>query len=158
MFYVYAIKSLADHGLYIGCTGDLKNRIRSHDKGSVESTKKRLPIELIYYEACTHRDDAFRREKYLKTTYGRRYIKQRLKNYFTGWTEGYRRGHRKEYVQFLYMAHGSCGELETLLSLSFDLGLIDKDTFEKLYPMQEEISKLLRGLISSLNKSKGWLL
>jgi four helix bundle protein len=53
------------------------------------------------------------------------------------------------------MAHGSCGELETLLSLSFDLGLIDKDTFEKLYPMQEEISKLLRGLISSLNKSKG---
>ena len=69
--------------------------------------------------------------------------------------EGYRRGHRKEYVQFLYMAHGSCGELETLLSLSFDLGLIDKDTFEKLYPMQEEISKLLRGLISSLNKPKG---
>jgi four helix bundle protein len=52
------------------------------------------------------------------------------------------------------MAHGSCGELETLLSLSFDLGLIDKDTFEKLYPMQEEISKLLRGLISSLNKPK----
>jgi four helix bundle protein len=53
------------------------------------------------------------------------------------------------------MAHGSCGELETLLSLSFDLGLIDKDSFDKLYPMQEESSKLLRGLISSLNKPKG---
>jgi len=69
--------------------------------------------------------------------------------------EGYRRGHRKEYIQFLHMAHGSCGELETLLSLSYDLAMIDRDTFEKLYPLQEEISKLLKGLISSLIKPKG---
>ena len=68
--------------------------------------------------------------------------------------EGYRRGHRKEYIQFLYMAHGSCGELETLLSLSFDLGLINKEPFEKLYPMQEEVSRLLYGLIASLLKPK----
>jgi four helix bundle protein len=66
--------------------------------------------------------------------------------------EGYRRGHRKEYIQFLHMAHGSCGELETLLSLSYDLAMIDRDTFVKLYPMQEEISRLLRGLIISLIK------
>jgi len=68
--------------------------------------------------------------------------------------EGYRRGHRKEYIQFLHVSHGSCGELETLLSLSFDLGLLDKDSFEKLYPMQEEISRLLNGLIASLSKPK----
>ena len=67
-------------------------------------------------------------------------------------SEGYRRGHRKEYIQFLYMAQGSCGELETLMSLSYDLGMLDRNTFEKLYPMQEEISKLLRGLILSLLK------
>jgi len=66
--------------------------------------------------------------------------------------EGYRRGHRKEYVQFLYIAQGSCGELETLMSLSNDLGMLDRNTFEKLYSMQEEVSKLLRGLISSLLK------
>jgi four helix bundle protein len=52
------------------------------------------------------------------------------------------------------MAHGSCGELETLLSLSFDLGLIDKDAFDRLYLMQEEVSRLLYGLISSLLKPK----
>ena len=69
-------------------------------------------------------------------------------------SEGYRRGHRKEYVQFLHMAHGSCGELETLLSLSYDLAMIDKITFDRLYSLQEEISKLLRGLISSLVKGK----
>ena len=66
--------------------------------------------------------------------------------------EGYRRGHRKEYIQFLYVAHGSCGELETLLSLSQDLGLIEKDLFENLYRLQEEVSKLLKGLIVSLSK------
>ncbi len=66
--------------------------------------------------------------------------------------EGYRRGHRKEYIQFLHMAHGSCGELETLLSLSQDLGLIEKDSFENLYRLEEEVSKLLKGLIVSLSK------
>jgi len=84
MYYVYVLKLLVDGGLYIGCTVDLKNRIRSHANGSVESTRKRLPLELIYYEACNHRDDAFRRERYLKTTYGHRYIKHRLRSYFTG--------------------------------------------------------------------------
>jgi putative endonuclease len=84
MFYVYVLKSLTDAGLYIGCTGDLKNRIKAHNSAKIESTRKRLPIELIYYEACLSKGDAFRREKYLKTTYGRRYLKNRLKGYFTG--------------------------------------------------------------------------
>jgi four helix bundle protein len=66
--------------------------------------------------------------------------------------EGYRRGHRKEYIQFLHMSHGSCSELETLLSLSYDLKLINKEIFDKLYQLQEEVSKLLRGLISSLSR------
>jgi four helix bundle protein len=69
-------------------------------------------------------------------------------------SEGYRRGHRKEYIQFLYMAQGSCGELETLISLSKDLGFLDEQTFENLYQPQDEISRLLRGLISSLSNPK----
>jgi len=68
--------------------------------------------------------------------------------------EGYRRGHRREYIQFLYVARGSCGELETLLSLSKDLGFIDSVTFENLYKDQDEVSRLLYGLISSLTKPK----
>jgi four helix bundle protein len=67
--------------------------------------------------------------------------------------EGYRRGHRKEYIQFLYMAHGSCSELETLISLSHDLDLISEQVFQELYGLQEEVSKLLNGLISSLSRS-----
>ncbi len=68
-------------------------------------------------------------------------------------SEGYRRGHRKEYIQFLHMAHGSCSELETLISLSHDLGLISEQVYEELYGLQEEVSKLLNGLISSLSRA-----
>ena len=84
MFYVYVLKSKKDNGFYIGCTKDLKIRIREHNAGYVKSTKNRLPVELVYYEACLNQGDAFNREKYLKTTYGRRYLKNRLKGYFTG--------------------------------------------------------------------------
>jgi four helix bundle protein len=66
--------------------------------------------------------------------------------------EGYRRGHRKEYLQFLHMAYGSCSELETLLSLSNDLGFVEKGNFEMIYYLQEEVSRLLNGLILSLSK------
>lgn len=48
------------------------------------STKNRRPLKLIYYEACHNQNDALKREKYLKTTYGKRYIKNRLKEYLTG--------------------------------------------------------------------------
>ena len=68
--------------------------------------------------------------------------------------EGYRRGHRKEYIQFLHIAQGSCGELETLLSLSKDLEFLEGRTFKNLYQSQDEISRLLRGLIFSLSKPK----
>jgi putative endonuclease len=84
MFYVYVLTSAMDGGFYIGCTKDLKKRLKAHDSGQVESTKKRLPMKLLYYEACLDEKDAFHREKYLKTTYGRRYLKHRLKGYFTG--------------------------------------------------------------------------
>ena len=84
MFYVYVLKSLNDNGLYIGCSKNLKERLRVHTSGLVRSTKNRLPVELIYYEACLDQNDAFRRERYLKSTYGRRYLKNRLKGYFTG--------------------------------------------------------------------------
>ncbi len=84
MHYVYVLKSLHDNGFYIGCTKNIKERLKLHNSGKVISTKNRLPLELVYYEACLDKNDAFRREKYLKTTYGRRYLKNRLKDYFTG--------------------------------------------------------------------------
>jgi len=41
-------------------------------------------MKIVYYEACVNREDAKKREKYLKTAWGKRYIKNRLQKYLTG--------------------------------------------------------------------------
>jgi putative endonuclease len=84
MIYVYVLRSIPDRLLYTGCTRDLRARLALHNSGQVPSTRDRRPLKLIYYEACLNEKDAFRREKYLKTTYGKRYIKTRCRDYFTG--------------------------------------------------------------------------
>ena len=86
MYYVYILKSSKDKKFYTGYTKDLKLRLEKHKKGLVESTKNRIPIKLIHYEACLSRDDATHREKYLKTHLGKMFIKNRLKSYLTGLT------------------------------------------------------------------------
>lgn len=53
---------------------NLVGRIADHSEGLVSSTKNRVPLKLIYYEAYLNREDATHREKYLKTTYGKRYF------------------------------------------------------------------------------------
>jgi putative endonuclease len=81
MHYVYVLRSKKDRKFYTGYTADVVKRMEAHNKGLVASTKNRRPLELIYYEACATQQDALHREKYLKTAYGKRYIKNRLKEY-----------------------------------------------------------------------------
>ena len=78
MYYNYVIKSKKDGKLYIGFTNNLKERIENHNNGLVKSTKDRRPFKLIYYEACLNKNDAIRREKSLKTGFGRAYLKRRI--------------------------------------------------------------------------------
>jgi len=84
MFYTYVLQSGSDDKFYTGYTTDLKLRFEQHQKGRVESTKNRLPLKLIYYEACLSQEDALRRERYLKTYNGKRFLHKRLKSYLTG--------------------------------------------------------------------------
>ena len=81
MNYVYVLLSEKDGHFYIGSTNNLKRRFKEHENGNVISTKERRPLLLIYYEAGISEYDARRREKYLKSGMGRRYIKNRLKDY-----------------------------------------------------------------------------
>jgi putative endonuclease len=82
MYYTYVLLSKKDNNFYVGYTDDLKNRIKLHNAGRVKSTAYRLPILLIYYESCLNKFDAIKRERYLKTGMGKRYIRNRLRNYF----------------------------------------------------------------------------
>jgi len=80
-YYVYVLQSKNDNKWYTGCTEDLRKRFKLHNENKVFSTKGRSPFNLIYYEACVDRHDAFTREKYLKTGMGKRYLKNRLKRF-----------------------------------------------------------------------------
>ena len=82
--YVYVLRSMADRQFYIGLTNNLSARVNIHNAGRVISTKPRIPLELIYWEGCLSRTDAARREKYLKTAWGKRYLKTRVHHYLTG--------------------------------------------------------------------------
>mgnify|MGYP000091330024 CR=1 FL=1 len=84
MYYVYILQSMVDNNFYVGYTPNLKVRIEKHNNGLVPATRKRKPLKLIYYEASLNKSDAVKREKYLKTSWGKRYIKNRLSNYLTG--------------------------------------------------------------------------
>ena len=83
MQFVYIISN--SQGLwYTGCTNDLKKRLSEHNDGKSTYTEHRGPYELIYYEACLNAKDGYRREKYLKTGMGKRYLKNRLKQHLEG--------------------------------------------------------------------------
>lgn len=80
-FYTYVLLSEKDQMMYTGYTHDMNNRLSHHNAGRVPSTYTRRPLKLIYYEACLSRTDALNRERYLKTGMGKRYIRNRIKNF-----------------------------------------------------------------------------
>ena len=84
MFYVYAFYDKNRKVFYIGFTNDLKRRVQEHKNGKTHTTYRMADKLLVYYEACLSKEDAMKREKQLKTGFGRGYLKRRLENYLEG--------------------------------------------------------------------------
>ena len=78
MWYVYALKSLKDNHLYVGMSENPENRLKEHNSGMTTSTKSRKPFVIIYQEECQNRNAAREREKYLKSGFGREFLKTLL--------------------------------------------------------------------------------
>jgi len=66
--------------------------------------------------------------------------------------EGYGRGHRREYLQFLRIAQGSLNELETYLLLTAYLQLGDDASVQTILETCNEIGRMLAALIRSLSE------
>lgn len=81
MHYLYVLQSQKDFNFYTGTTSDLKRRLKEHNFGKNFSTAPRRPFKLIYYEAYLLKADAEGREKYLKTSMGRRVIRKQLRHF-----------------------------------------------------------------------------
>ena len=82
MHYTYVLRSKRDKKLYYGVTSDLRRRFWQHCFGLNKSTRFRRPLQLIYYEAYLHIDDAKAREVFLKSGRGREILKKHLTSYF----------------------------------------------------------------------------
>lgn len=82
MYYVYVLQSIKKTDwLYKGSTSDLKRRLKQHNAGKNFSTAPYAPLRLIYYEAYLLKKDTEARERYLKTSMGKRVLKKQL-HYF----------------------------------------------------------------------------
>ncbi len=79
MYSVYVLQGEKDGKLYIGCTSNLEERLRSHSQGRVRSTKGRLPIKLVYREMFDDRYEAFRTERFYKTPKGKKLLSEKMK-------------------------------------------------------------------------------
>ncbi len=79
MYFVYVLISLRDKQFYVGITEDVKMRFKNHIEGKVISTRSRRPLKLVGYEFYWYKKEAGAREKYLKSSDGRKKMKLRYK-------------------------------------------------------------------------------
>lgn len=75
MYYVYLLKSRKQDWIYVGYTQNLRIRFNQHQKGLSVATKPYRPFDLVFYEAYKASADAKKRERYFKTTIGKRTLR-----------------------------------------------------------------------------------
>ena len=68
--------------------------------------------------------------------------------------EGFEGGGSKEFIQFLSIAKGSCGEVRSQLHLASDQGYLSKESYETLCDRCIEISRLIDGFLNYLRQSE----
>ena len=67
--------------------------------------------------------------------------------------EGFERGGRREFLQFLSIAKGSAAELKAQLYVAQDQHYIEQQTFDKLYAMADTVGRMIGGLMRYLAQS-----
>ena len=79
-FSVYILKSNKDDSYYIGVTKNVPRRFKEHNTGTSQSTKHKIPWQLVYQEKFNTIKAAYKRERYIKSRKKRKYIEQLLNN------------------------------------------------------------------------------
>ncbi|MCH7883540.1 GIY-YIG nuclease family protein [Patescibacteria group bacterium] len=79
MYYVYILKSIVAKKSYVGYTDNVERRLKEHNLGRHDYTKRHLPWELFYREEYPTKIGAIQRERYFKSAAGRRFLKKLFK-------------------------------------------------------------------------------
>ncbi|WP_026897499.1 GIY-YIG nuclease family protein [Daejeonella oryzae] len=78
MFFTYVAKSLIREFYYKGHCANLELRLQEHNEGKTKSNKCYAPFKIVYFEEFNTRLEAIDREKYFKTSAGRKFIKAKI--------------------------------------------------------------------------------
>ena len=78
MYFVYVLRSIEQGRLYVGSSAEPDERLKSHNAGRVKSTKAYRPWKRVLLEEHSDRNTAEKRERYLKSGWGRRWIKEQI--------------------------------------------------------------------------------
>lgn len=77
MHYVYILQ-LKDNSYYVGYSDNLKHRLLEHKRGTIKTTQKLLPLDLVFYCAFKTKNKATKFERYLKEGSGFAFRNKRL--------------------------------------------------------------------------------
>jgi four helix bundle protein len=98
------------------------------------------------YEAT--RDEGFKRDFALVDQ-----IRRAAVSILSNIAEGFERGSKTEFIQFLFIAKGSCGEVRAQLSIARDQQYIGESVYERLHNLCRQISGMISNFIAHLQKT-----
>jgi four helix bundle protein len=107
--------------------------------------KARLLVKEIYHAMRPIRDPGFRDQ-----------IQRAAVSVLSNISEGFESGTKHEFINYLYIAKGSAGEVRAQLYAAFDIGYLNIETFKYLKGLAEECSRLTASFIEKL-KAGGWM-
>lgn len=79
MYHIYVLRSLKNNKRYIGYTSkDVLDRLNDHHNGSNKWTRQNGPFNLIYSEVYKSKPEAMKRERFLKSGQGRKWLDENI--------------------------------------------------------------------------------
>jgi len=104
--------------------------------------------ELVNSVYSATRDSAFGRDYGLADQ-----IRRALVSIMSNIAEGFERGGKTEFIQFLYIAKGSCGEVRAQLQIAQDQNYLKHNEYQRLYDLCKQISGMISNFIAHLQKT-----
>lgn len=80
---MYVIRSDKTQQLYVGFTDSPEDRLETHNRGGNTSTRAAKPWKLIYLEGYLDKQDALKREAFLKSGSGHIFLRKQLRHYLS---------------------------------------------------------------------------